>query len=84
MGGSSSPQNFSFEAGTLASIELPARTVERLQAEAKRARKPIAKFVLEWLDDQAEEREAAKVIKRIKEGKEKMIPAAEVYAKLGL
>lgn len=84
MGGSSSPQNFSFEAGAVASIELPARTAQMLQAEAKRARKPIGKLVLEWLEDQAEEREAAKVVKRIKEGKEKMIPAAEVYAKLGL
>jgi predicted DNA-binding protein len=62
-------------------IELPEELAAMLQAEAKRSRKTIAQYVAQWLEDQQDGREAAKVIKRIKEGKEKVYPAAEVWAR---
>lgn len=65
-------------------IELPENIASMLQAEAKRSRKSIAQYVAQWLQDQADGREAARVMQRIKEGKEKAISAEEVYAQLGI
>ena len=70
-------------AGTV-SVDLPADLASMLQKEAKVKRKPIATVVREWLEDQADGREAAKIWKRIQDGKEKLIPAEEVYKKLGI
>lgn len=65
-------------------IELPEELAAMLQAEARRSRKTIAQYVAQWLEDQADGREAAKRLKRIQDGKDKLVPAAEVYARLGI
>ncbi|TXT38654.1 MAG: hypothetical protein FD135_2757 [Comamonadaceae bacterium] len=65
-------------------IELPEELASMLHAEARRSRKTIAQYVAQLLEDQADGREAAKVMKRIKEGKEKVYPASEVWAKHGI
>lgn len=86
MGGKSPSSKHGSSVSTLGSVtlELPLGVVSMLQTEAKRSRKPLDRFLVELLQDKAEERAAAAVLKRIKEGKEKLIPAEEVYAKLGL
>jgi len=65
-------------------IELPVEVADMLKSEAKRNRKSIAEFIMQWLEDQIDGREAAKRMKRVKEGKSKLIPAEEVYARLGI
>ena len=65
-------------------IELPEELVAMLQAEAKRSRKTIAQYVAQWLEDQQDGREAMRRWKLIKSGKTKVIPAEEVYARLGI
>lgn len=70
-------------AGTV-SVTLPADVAKQLEQEAKASRKPIASILRQWLEDQSDAREAARVIKRIRSGKEKVHPAAEVYARLGI
>ncbi len=73
-----------FIAGATVKIELPLEVAALLEKEAKRHRKPIARYVAEWLDDQRDGREATKRWKDIESGKTKLIPAEEVYKKLGL
>ena len=70
--------------GGTAALELPADLVSMLEKEAKVRRKTIAKVVREWLEDQADARDATRIMKRIEEGKERLIPAEEVYKKLGI
>lgn len=65
-------------------IELPEPVADMLEKEAKRSRKPVANLMAQWLQDQHDGREAMKVLKRIKEGKEKTYPAAEVWARHGI
>lgn len=65
-------------------IELPENIAAMLQAEARRSRKSVSNYIGQWLQDQADGREAARVLRRIEAGKEKLVPAEEVYAKLGL
>ncbi len=65
-------------------VELPEDVATLLQAEAKRSKKSLAEFVMQWLDDQADGREAQRRMSRIKSGKSKPIPAAQVYADLGI
>ena len=65
-------------------IELPTELADQLQAEARRSRKSVVGYVRELIEDQVDGREAAKVMKRIKDGKEKAHPADEVYARLGI
>lgn len=66
------------------SIELPTEVAQQLQAEAKRSRKSVAEYLAQWLEDQADGREATKIMKRVKDGKETASPADEVYARLGI
>ena len=66
------------------SVELPADVVTMLKAEAKVHRKPIAAYLREWLEDQADGREATKRLKSLRTGKTQAIPAAQVYADLGI
>jgi len=68
----------------LGSLALPADLVQQLEREAKASKKTVTQLIGEWLEDQRDGREAMKVLKRIKDGKEKAIPAAEVYARLGI
>lgn len=70
-------------AGTV-SLDFPPDVARMLQAEAKVHRKPVAELVRELLEDRADGREAAKVMKRIRDGKERAHPADEVYARLGI
>ncbi len=65
-------------------IELPADVADQLQAEARRSRKSVVSYVRELIEDQVDGRAAAKVMKRIRAGKEKAHPADEVYARLGI
>lgn len=55
-----------------------------IEREAKAARRSPERMVREWLEDAADCREAVAVMKRIEAGKEKLIPAEEVYKRLGL
>jgi predicted DNA-binding protein len=71
-------------AGGLDNIALPHDVVKMLHREARLSRKSVTEAIRQWLQDQADGREAAKVLKRIQEGKEKLHPAKEVYARLGL
>jgi len=73
----SNPQSTEF-------VELPAEVAGLLKAEAKRSRKTVAAFVMQWLEDQADGREAARRMQDLKSGKTKAIPAEEVYARLGI
>lgn len=71
-------------AGTTISIELPENIAAMLQEEARLRKKPVAALILEWLENQADEREAAKRLRRIDEGTVTPLPAAQVYERLGL
>lgn len=65
-------------------ILLPADLVAMLNQEAKASRKSIPNLIRQIIEDQIDGREASRIMKRIKEGKEKTIPAEEVYARLGI
>ena len=65
-------------------IALPLKVANMLRAEAKKSRLSVAEFLMQWLEDQADGREAAAILKRIESGKEKTIPAEEVWARLGI
>ena len=80
----SSPAERSRLGGGLETIELPAALVKLLKAEARRNRKSVAATIADWLEDQADGREATRIMKRIAAGKERAIPAEEVYARLGI
>ena len=70
-------------AGTI-SLDLPEDVANMLQKEAKAHRKPVATYLREWLEDQADAREAARRWKDIQSGKTKTIPDEEVYKRLGI
>ncbi len=55
-----------------------------LEKEARSRRKSVTRYIAEWLEDQADYRAAERVMKRVREGKEKLIPAEEVYKRLGI
>ena len=65
-------------------IALPHEVANKLRVEAKKSRLSVAEFLMQWLEDQADGREAAEIMKRIESGKEKTIPAEEVWARLGI
>ena len=65
-------------------IALPLKVANMLRAEAKKSRLSVAEFLMQWLEDQADGREAEKRWKSLKQGKTKAIPAAEVFGELGL
>ena len=65
-------------------IALPLEVANMLRAEAKKSRLSVAEFLMQWLEDQADGREAAAILKRIESGKEKTIPAEKVFRELGL
>ena len=65
-------------------IELPAAVVAMLKLEAQYSKMSIAEYIRQWLEDQADGREAARRMKMLKNGTTKAIPAAEVYARLGI
>lgn len=66
------------------SIELPAEIAAMLKAEARRSRKSIAAIIANWLQDQADAREADRRWKNLQSGKTKAVPAEEVYKRLGI
>jgi predicted DNA-binding protein len=68
----------------LVAVYLPERVANALKAESKASRKSLDKLITQWLEDMEDGRAAARVARRIKEGKSKLIPAEEVYARLGL
>lgn len=70
--------------GNTVSLELPAGLFAALEKESKRKRKSVARMLAELLEDQADYRAAEAVMKRVRAGTEKMIPAEEVYKSLGL
>lgn len=70
-------------AGTV-SVDLPADVAGMLQKEAKLHRSPVAAVLREWLQDQADAREAARRWKDLESGKTKTISAEEVYQRLGI
>lgn len=65
-------------------VELPVEVADLLKAEAKRSHQSIAEFMMQWLEDQADGREATQRMKDLKTGKTKAIPAEDVYARLGI
>jgi len=65
-------------------LSLPADVASMLEKEAKSRRKSVAAVLRELLEDRADARDARKILKRVRDGKEKTIPATEVYHKLGL
>ena len=70
-------------AGTV-SVDLPKDLANMLQKQARAHRKPVAAYLREWLEDQADAREATRRWKDIQSGKTKTIPAEEVYKRLGI
>jgi hypothetical protein len=65
-------------------IELPQEVAGLLKSEAQRSKLSIAEYLMQWLEDQVDGREAARRSKLLKSGKTKAIPAQEVYADLGI
>jgi predicted DNA-binding protein len=63
-------------------IELPEEVATLLQAEVKRSKKSMAEYVMQWLEDQADIREANAMMERIKSGKEKTTPWSEARKRL--
>ena len=66
------------------SIELPAEIAAMLKAEARRRRISIATIIADWLQDQADAREADRRWKSLQNGKTKAVPAEDVYKRLGI
>ncbi len=65
-------------------VALPADVVRMLTVDAKSSRKPMAAVLREFLQDRADAREGARIIRRIDAGKEKVTPAHQVYKELGI
>lgn len=80
----SSPFELAQVSGGLESIQLPAEVVKLLKAEARRSRKSVAATLTDWLEDQADGREAHRRMKALRSGKTRAIPAEEVYKRLGI
>ena len=80
----SSPSEFSQLSTGLEAIEIPVNLAKMLKAEARRRRKSVAAVIAGWLEDQADAREASRIMRRIAAGRERVIPAEEVYARLGI
>lgn len=76
--------SIAIENTTTETIELPVAVAAMLKLEAQYSKMSIAEYIRQWLEDQADGREAARISRRMKSGKEKRIPAAEVYARLGI
>jgi predicted DNA-binding protein len=55
-----------------------------IQREAKASRRSPERMVREWLEDAADYREAVAVMKRVRDGKEQVHDAEDVYKRLGL
>lgn len=68
----------------LVAIYLPEQVATMLSKEAKAQHKPVADTIAQWLEDQADGREAVGIIERIATGKEAASPAADVWARLGV
>ena len=66
------------------SIELPSDVAKLLKDQARRNRKSIAETIADWLQDQADAREAERRWKSLQSGKTKAVPAEKVYERLGL
>lgn len=66
------------------SLELPAGLFAALEKESKRKRKSVAQMLAQILEDRADYMQAEAVMKRVRAGTEKMIPAEEVYKSLGM
>ena len=75
---------FSLEHLDTEAIQLPQEVAAKLKAEAKKSRLSVPEFIMQWLEEQADIREATKRLHDLKSGKTKAIPAEEVYARLGL
>lgn len=71
--------NLSMETVTLT---LPADVAGMLEKEARAHRKPVAKFIQEWLEDQADAREAQKRLKDIETGKTAAVPWSKARKEL--
>lgn len=65
-------------------INLPEDVASMLKKVARAHRKPVAELIREWLEDQADGREAERRWKTLKSGKTEAIPADEVYKRLGI
>jgi len=64
------------------SIQLPQAVADKLRAEAKKSHMSVPEFLMQWLEDQADAREAAAVMQRIEAGKEKALPWDQVRNRL--
>ena len=78
----SSSFELSHPSGGLEAIELPVEVVKQLKAEARRGRKSIAAILTEWLQDQADGREAHRRMQDLRLATTQAIPAAQVYKRL--
>lgn len=66
------------------SIELPSDVAQLLKDQARRNRKSIAAIIAEWLQDQADAREADRRWKSLQSGKTKAVTSDQVYQRLGI
>lgn len=76
------PNTFQLNQLDTESIQLPQAVADKLRAEAKKSRLSVPEFLMQWLEDQADARESAAVMKRIGAGKEKALPWNEVRKRL--
>lgn len=69
---------------TKVAVKLPADVAGMLQKEARARRKTVGELVRDWLQDNADAREAERRWKAHEAGKTQAIPAGEVYKRLGI
>lgn len=72
------------DTGETVSIELPVALLHSLEKEGRRRHKTVAAVIAQMMQDREDFVAAEKVMKRVREGKEKLVPATEVYARLGI
>lgn len=63
-------------------IQVPADVAALLRSEAKKSKLSIPELLMQWIEDQADARDSAAVMKRIKDGKEKTAPWSEARKRL--
>ena len=65
-------------------LEIPAGIFHELEKESKRKRKSVQQVIGQILEDRADFLQAEKRMADIRSGKEKLVPAEDVYKRLGL
>ncbi len=76
------PNSVAIDGLATESIKLPAKVASMLKSEAEKNQLSIPELLLQWLDEQADARESAAVMKRIKDGQEKTSSWSEARKRL--